>query len=543
MMKFKIKPFKHQIECFNEFKDADILALLADMGTGKTKIVIDITTYKALSNKHDRMVVIAPKQVGGQWLDEQLPEHCAIPYKGLVYDNKKTLKAAKKLDAFFLDAEFDGLRVFIINYRSFVKPKGAELVRRFMLSSTLPPVIVIDEASRIKNPSTKTAKNIKKMAAEYPGACKIIMTGTPAAKSPVDLWSIYDFLRPRYMGCSYTAFNLEHSIQVKRQLTIKGRLITIRTLIDKSIHSKIRSAIVKHLTYNNTSQVSKAFVDSVCDQYGLSKEDFWLIASSEDLKRFKNLDALQRKIAPDTFQVSKKDIDEIDLPEKIYQTFEFDLNTQQKKLIKELAQYSVSVYGDAELTLQQKSMLGLRVLQVCGGFFPKNTLRKDKFESVPIDGVNAKLNYIHNDIPEIGQQQFVIWAVFVEELRLLQKSLCNDFEVRSIFGDIANNKREEYLKDFKAGNIQGLIMNPSVGGYGLNLQNASVQYWYSRNFRTETRLQSVDRSHRLGITKSPIIKDLVYKCYFERNVLNSLNEGRSINEFFIEHDINAIYKI
>ena len=86
-----------------------------------------------------------------------------------------------------------------------------------------------------------------------------------------------------------------------------------------------------------------------------------------------------------------------------------------------------------------------------------------------------------------------------------------------------------------------MISNPTVGGYGLNLQNASVQYWYSRNYRTEARLQAEDRSHRIGIVKSPVYKDLMYNSVFEHKVLASLMEGKDINSYFMSDEINNIF--
>jgi hypothetical protein len=76
-------------------------------------------------------------------------------------------------------------------------------------------------------------------------------------------------------------------------------------------------------------------------------------------------------------------------------------------------------------------------------------------------------------------------------------------------------------------------MNPQVGGFGLNLQNATVQYWFSRNYRTEVRLQTEDRQHRIGTVKSPIYKDLVSEIQWEEDVLDVLQEGREINDVFL----------
>jgi len=183
------------------------------------------------------------------------------------------------------------------------------------------------------------------------------------------------------------------------------------------------------------------------------------------------------------------------------------------------------------------------VLQICGGFFSHHTDIEGKFEAEPIKGKNAKLEFIKEDLQEIGEQQFMVWAVFSPELQLLYNTLNKDYAVGILDGSVDKKDRQDVVKAFKAGELQGLISHPEVGGYGLNLQGAGVQYWYSRNYRTEARLQAEDRSHRIGTTVSPIYKDLVYNVNFEQRVLQSLKEGLDLNMQFLSKDINELFEI
>ncbi|MCP3686608.1 MAG: DEAD/DEAH box helicase family protein, partial [bacterium] len=233
MFEFKTTPYPHQMDAFNRFKDSRILALLCDMGTGKTKIAIDISAHKYLKGEHDRILVIGPNIVHQQWINEQFPIHCPVPWRGISYKSKKTMKNLRAMDSFLIRSiQWDELLVLTINYESFVRPIGTEIATRFFETSSMAPIIILDEASRIKNPSTKTAKNIKKMTRSFEGSYKMILTGTPAAKSPTNMWSLYDFLRKNYMRCSYTAFESTYSIRIVKKFEVKDKLVSVDSTLD-----------------------------------------------------------------------------------------------------------------------------------------------------------------------------------------------------------------------------------------------------------------------------------------------------------------------
>lgn len=538
-MEFKTEPYPHQLTAFNRFKNTNCLALLADMGTGKSKIAIDIVTHKFAKGLHNRVLVIAPADVHPQWINEQFPLHCNAEWRGFSYSSDSRLSFIRAMDEFLMFSKNNQkLSVFTMNFEAFARPGGLEMARQFINTSTLPPVIIIDEASRIKNPSAITAKNINKLRDQYPDSFRTVLTGTPAAKSPVDLWSIYDFLQKRFMGCAYVTFVHTHSIIVKNKLKIKGRIITTESAIDKETHRKVCAMIDSHKL---DGEINDYAVEAVRRRFGLSERDFWLIAGSPEFTRFKNIEMLQKKIAPVTFTVLKSDC--LELPEKVYQKIELELSSEQKKIITMLSKNSVAVYDDHLLTIEAKALLGMRILQVCGGFFSHNTDIEGQYDVTPIQGKNAKLAFIKGDLPEIGEQQFIVWAVFTPEIAMLAEELGKDYSIGVLDGNIEKSDRPDIVKRFKSGELQGLISHPSVGGYGLNLQGAGVQYWYSRNYRTEARLQAEDRSHRIGITKSPIYKDLVYNIKFEHDVLDSLKEGADINAQFVSKDVNDMFKI
>jgi len=76
------------------------------------------------------------------------------------------------------------------------------------------------------------------------------------------------------------------------------------------------------------------------------------------------------------------------------------------------------------------------------------------------------------------------------------------------------------------------IGNAQTAGFGLNLQNATLQYFYSNTFRTEERLQAEDRSHRIGVKSTCVYKDVIVRGTVDEKVYESIKAGRDMNDYF-----------
>jgi SNF2 family DNA or RNA helicase len=526
-MEYKTTPLPHQQQFFDTYKDYSQIALLADMGVGKTKMILDVIAYQAMKYNRNRVIVVAPRAIGDQWTAEEIPKHFPLKYITFKHTTAKTVKYARERNRFMTYAEtYNGVMFLIINYEAFVKEVGIELVKWFLASSSSEHAsIILDEASAIKNPDAKTTMTLHRLKRIFPNSFRAILTGTPAAKSPVDMWSLYNFLITDYFRCSFLAFKHRHVVHCSIKLEIKQQLKTIEKIIDPFMYGKIRQQIASN-------------VDAITirDRFKLSQEDYNIIANSDKMVRFKNVDILKKEIAPITFAVSKKDC--LALPDKIYKVVMLPLSKQQKELITQLRNYAIATFNADILTVTTKATIAMRILQICGGHIAVNTDVDREYDHKPIDGPNAKLAYIKNDLAEIGEQQCIIWAVFRSEIKLLAESLAGDYDIVTMQSP---DEREDNIAKFKRGAAQILIANPEVAGYGLNLQNAGIHYWYSRSYKTSARMQAEDRSYRIGVTKSPIYKDLLYENTFEVRVLNALKEEADMNALFVSMEIKDLF--
>jgi SNF2 family DNA or RNA helicase len=123
---------------------------------------------------------------------------------------------------------------------------------------------------------------------------------------------------------------------------------------------------------------------------------------------------------------------------------------------------------------------------------------------------------------------------------MLAKELGKVYNCCVYFGEVSSEERDRIKTDFMAGKYDIFIGNTATAGFGLNLQNATLQYYFSNNFRTEDRLQSEDRSHRIGVKEACVYKDIIMKNSIDEHVYKSIKTGRDLNDYFTNMSLKDI---
>ena len=82
-LKYKLKPFDHQVDALEYGWDRPEFGLFMEMGTGKSKVLIDNMAMLFLDGQINFALVIAPKGVYRNWVAKEIPEHMSddIPYR------------------------------------------------------------------------------------------------------------------------------------------------------------------------------------------------------------------------------------------------------------------------------------------------------------------------------------------------------------------------------------------------------------------------------------------------------------------------------
>ena len=220
--KFKTKPYKHQLTALEKSWNKETYAYFMEMGTGKTKVLIDNLAMLYDKGKVDGALIIAPKGVVKTWYEQELPTHLPdhIENVTVLWQSNITKGQQEKLESLF---EIEtALHILVMNVEAFSTEKGMKFASKFLNSHKT--LMAIDESTTIKTPTAKRTKNIIRLgvSAKY----KRIMTGSPVTKNPLDLYTQCEFLDPYLLDhASYYSFRNRYAVM--KSMHVRGRTIQV----------------------------------------------------------------------------------------------------------------------------------------------------------------------------------------------------------------------------------------------------------------------------------------------------------------------------
>ena len=220
--KFKTKPYEHQMTALEKSWNKENFAYFMEMGTGKTKVLIDNLAMLYDKGKIDGALIIAPKGVVKTWYEQELPTHLPnhIENVTVLWQSNITKTQQEKLETLF---EIEtALHILVMNVEALSTEKGVKFASKFINSHK--SMMAIDESTTIKTPTARRTKNIIGIGkhAKY----KRIMTGSPITKNPLDLYTQCEFLDPWLLDfTSYYAFRNRYAEM--KTMHLRGRSIQV----------------------------------------------------------------------------------------------------------------------------------------------------------------------------------------------------------------------------------------------------------------------------------------------------------------------------
>ena len=303
--KFKTKPYAHQMTALEKSWNRESYAYFLEMGTGKTKVLIDNLAMLYDKGKVNGALIVAPKGVVGTWYSNELPTHLPdhIENVTVLWQANITKKQQESLDTLFSGGE--SLHILIMNVEALSTEKGVDFAKKFL--SCHETMMAIDESTTIKNPQANRTKNILSLSRET--KYRRIMTGSPVTKNPLDLFSQCYFLDPFHLDHdSYYSFRMRYAIM--KTANIAGRQIQL-------------------------------------------------------VNGFKNLGELSDKLKPFSYRVLKEDC--LDLPDKIFIKRQIILTKQQRKLYDQMKQEALAILNGKQSTTVNTLTQLMRLHQItCG---------------------------------------------------------------------------------------------------------------------------------------------------------------------------------
>jgi SNF2 family DNA or RNA helicase len=278
-----------------------------EMGTGKTKVLIDNMSMLYDKGKIDGALIIAPKGVVKTWYEQELPAHLPehIENVTILWQSNINKKQQEKLDSLF---EIEtALHILVMNVEAFSTDKGVKFAAKFLNSHKT--LMAVDESTTVKTPTAKRTKNIIDLGkyAKY----KRILTGSPVTKNPLDLYSQCEFLDPYLLDfTSYYAFRNRYAEM--KTMHIRGRSIQV-------------------------------------------------------VNEFKNLGELSDTLGNFSYRVLKEDC--LDLPDKIFTKRHISLTPDQFKVYQQMKKQAIAVLnGKVTSTMTVLTQL-MRLHQITCGHF------------------------------------------------------------------------------------------------------------------------------------------------------------------------------
>jgi len=305
--KFKTKPYKHQMTALEKSWNRENFAYFMEMGTGKTKVLIDNLAMLYDKGKVNGALIIAPKGVVGTWYNNELPNHLPDHIENItvLWQSNITKKQKETLDELYSEGE--GLHILIMNVEAFSTTKGMDFANKFL--SCHRTMMAIDESTTIKTPTAKRTKNILKLAES--AVYRRIMTGSPVTKNPLDLYTQCDFLSPWLLNfTSYYAFRNRYAEM--KTLHMHGRQIQV-------------------------------------------------------VNGFKNLGELSDKLKDFSYRVLKDDC--LDLPDKIFIKRQIQLTPDQRKLYEQMKKEAIAILKGKQSTTVNTLTQLMRLQQITCGHF------------------------------------------------------------------------------------------------------------------------------------------------------------------------------
>ena len=183
--KFKTKPYKHQLTALEKSWNKETYAYFMEMGTGKTKVLIDNMSMLYDKGKIDGALIVAPKGVIKTWYEQEIPTHLPkhIQNVSVLWQSNINKTQQEKLETLFETGT--DLHILIMNVEALSTDKGVKFATKFLNSHKV--LMAIDESTTIKTPTAKRTKNIIGLG-KY-SKYRRIMTGSPVTKNPLDLYT------------------------------------------------------------------------------------------------------------------------------------------------------------------------------------------------------------------------------------------------------------------------------------------------------------------------------------------------------------------
>lgn len=452
----KLKSYTYQEQAVDFAKDLPYSAIFHEQGLGKTKIALDIALYWLSKKDIDTVLIVTKKGLIKNWQEET---------KIHSYLHPKVLSNNRNANFYAFNSPS---RLLITNFETVTLEKNR--LKLYLKARNVG--IIIDESAKLKNPNSKLTKDFFELSPLF--IRKIIMTGTPVANRPYDIWSqIYFLDNGKSLGNNFKEFK------------------------------------------KNSDLSNKLFDDS------------------EKRQNFENfISNIFNKINAFSIRETKNSA-KLPLPEKRYYNIWTMFTEGQKEMYDELKnKLAIEIKNRGEEKIDDASPILKRILRL------EQITSNPKMINEDVDFVSGKEKELNSLVKEIINrgEKMIIWTNYIYNVDYFCKKF-QKYNAVKISGNMSIEDRNESIRKFKEEVSQILIATPQSAKEGLTLTVANNAIFYDRSFSLDDYLQAQDRIHRISQTKECNIYNIMIKGSIDEWI-NKLLLSKEKAASLVQNDIS-----
>ncbi|KAF9567569.1 hypothetical protein CPC08DRAFT_758154 [Agrocybe pediades] len=368
---------------------------------------------------------------------------------------------------------------------------------------------ILDEGHVIKNSKTKLTKAVKNIQAQH----RLILSGTPIQNNVLELWSLFDFLMPGFLGTE-ASFNERFGKPILSNRDGKAKNGEAAALALEALHKQVLPFLLRRLKEDVLSDLPpKIIQDYYCDLSDLQKNLYDDFAKSKASMSATDVVASSTADAPDVTQPH------------VFQSLQYlrKLCNHPALVLKDNKEAIASAFGnssgsrDLHDIQHAPKLLALRQLLVDCGIGGGQSTNTDTQKSELIDTVSDNQS-------AFSQHRVLIFCQMKQMLDIIEKDLFKSHMPSVTYmrldGSTDANKRHDIVQTFNADpSIDCLLLTTHVGGLGLTLTGADTVIFVEHDWNPMKDLQAMDRAHRIGQKKVVNVYRLITKGTLEEKIM------------------------
>ena len=459
----KHEAYPYQLDALRAIKDLPYAAIFHEQGLGKTKIAIDLLLFWLARDLVDTVFVITKKTLVQNWIDE-LKFHCHI--------TPRVLSTKRRENSIALNSP---VLIYVMNYEVISSNLG--LLTQFL--DTCRVGSILDESQKIKNPHAKLTSCFHSITHHL--SRKVIMTGTPVANRPYDIWSQIRFLDDgEALGPSFPDFKSGLDIPKNPSANAKSN---DQSKTDYS--SRLSSVFqkIRHFSIRETK-----------DTAGIELPDKTILTHHAHLAPIQS-----------------------DIYASYRDSLSYEISSEEKSYV-----------DDAEETLKRL----LRLVQCASN----PALVDSTYDETP--GKYSKLMQLLQEI-DLRSSKAIIWTTFIDNIEWLYERLAL-FEPQKIHGVLPIEQRNRSISAFKQNeSCRLLLATPGTAKEGLTLTVANHAIFFDRSFSLDDYIQAQDRIHRISQTENCFVHNIIASSTIDEWV-DALLHAKYQAAQLVQGDITAL---